>query len=348
MRNVIAVDFKVHNNWAFQEAIENSTNMQWEVMQYKSNHLHGNFFRVIFRYLIYFRSAFKLFYQRSELLNLIAWQQFYGLLFVLFCNIFKVKKTTNVIIMTFIYKRKKGIIGVIYHKMMKSIVRSKYLDKIVVYSSSEVEYYAKLFGVDETLFINEMFGISDCFDQINNECIKGQYISAGRSNRDYDFLIGAWRTIDAKLSVICDNASFNSEENITVYRNSHGRDYLRRLGRSYATIIALDDENISSGQLVVLQSFMLGKPVIVTDNKTIRQYVEDGVNGLIINKDRASLQKAIDHLNNEGLYHAMSQNARASFINKYSEAAMADRIGKKIHVYLKQQAVKDGAMPAER
>lgn len=71
---------------------------------------------------------------------------------------------------------------------------------------------------------------------------------------------------------------------------------MRKLGNCYAVILPLDDENISSGQLVILQAIMLGKPAIVTRNRTVTDYIIDGYNGYVIEKNEESLIKMIKKL----------------------------------------------------
>ena len=97
---------------------------------------------------------------------------------------------------------------------------------------------------------------------------------------------------------------------------------MRELGNCYAVILPLDDENISSGQLVILQAMMFGKPVIVTRNKTVTDYIIDGYNGYVIEKNEESLKIVIKKIENRDIYESISHNTREYFEKNFSLYSM--------------------------
>ena len=97
------------------------------------------------------------------------------------------------------------------------------------------------------------------------------------------------------------------------------------LSECHAVILSLKDENVSSGQLVILQAMMLNKPVICTQNKTISNYIESAKDGLIIKRDVDCLEKALQYV--EGHYAELTKNAREKFLNKFTEYQMGINIG---------------------
>lgn len=108
--NVILIDFPKIENWKFKESLNKKTNMKWEERESISNKKRKTILYNMVRYLKYFFFPFKIFLQRKDYKNIIAWQQFYGLLYAFYCRIFHSKKYNNLIVMTFIYKEKKGIV----------------------------------------------------------------------------------------------------------------------------------------------------------------------------------------------------------------------------------------------
>ena len=124
------------------------------------------------------------------------------------------------------------------------------------------------------------------------------------------------------LTVICDKLNNYKDEYLTVLNNCHGKEYMHELGNCYAVILPLDNENISSGQLVILQAMMLGKPVIVTRNKTVTDYIIDGYNGYVIEKNEESLKMVIKKIENRDIYESISHNGREYFEKNFSLYSM--------------------------
>ena len=108
MRNVVLTDFPSINDWGFTAALGEVTHEEWTVESFVTNRLHGSFVKNVWRMVLYFYFPFRAFIRRKEYKNVIGWQQFYGLNFAFFSRLFRVKKTCNLLIMTFIYNRRVG------------------------------------------------------------------------------------------------------------------------------------------------------------------------------------------------------------------------------------------------
>ena len=63
-------------------------------------------------------------------------------------------------------------------------------------------------------------------------------------------------------------------DNIEILADCHDNDFFRELAKCKAVIVPLEDTHISSGQLVIIQAMMYGKPVVVTENDTVKDYVD--------------------------------------------------------------------------
>lgn len=325
-KRVILVDCIVPEKWDFHTAVEKATGNQWEITGLQSNRYHGGV-RNLLRYAQYFWLPFKIFLKKRQYASVLAWQQFYGLILAAYLRFFRAKKGPDVYAMTFIYKEKKGLSGKIYYRFVRYALQSLFLKKVFVYSLGEIQHYAKLFGVPETLFYALKLGVEDEKEKMAEALRDGEYyVAAGRSNRDYDFLRNAWNQ-EAQLRIICDTEAAEDTENITYLRNCHNDDYLTEMAGCRGVIIPLQDENISSGQLVLLHAMMLGKPVIMTKNNALQEYVADGQTGIIIDKTENALHEALARLNEEDTYRAISEKARAYFEQNYTFTQLGRSVG---------------------
>ena len=57
--------------------------------------------------------------------TVLCWQQFYGIAIAFFCRLFHLKKKYRLVIMTFIYKQKRGLPGKIFYHFVKYAITSQ-------------------------------------------------------------------------------------------------------------------------------------------------------------------------------------------------------------------------------
>lgn len=327
-KKLILVGNAVEDDWAFRRGVEDATGTPWDVKVCVINQYNG--LKKYTRYLTYFTGPFMLFLQHHQYSHIVSWEQFLGLVTVFFMRLFRVKNPPKMTIMALIYKPKKGIVGRIFEWFVRYTAASDYVHKIIVYSQSEVDYYADYFGISKDKFATELLGIADRPDLRGeaHEAPAPYYVAAGRSNRDYDFLRSAWHQDEAELLIICDVEKSEDKGNIRYLKNCHGDDYLRLLAGCRAALVPLKSEKFSSGQLVFLQAAMMGKPVITTPNDTVPDYVDDGETGLIISKTPEALARALQTLQDPANYQRLCQNARRAFESRFSLFELGRRVGK--------------------
>jgi glycosyltransferase involved in cell wall biosynthesis len=332
--NVVLVDFVPNKEWSFIGALSKSAGLNWRPLscdyRRKSN---------VRRLLMYFIFPFALFLRRKQFKNIIAWQQFYGLILAFYMRTFKVRKTFSLTVMTFIYREKSGLAGRVYKRFMRYMVENRYVDKIIVFSSGEVDYYSRLFPLAKSKFtyiplgIEAIKGLEDREERIERrgEERRGEerfLLSTGKSNRDYDFLFKTLLHTQYHVKIIADTVKQPSCANIEVYNNVFGFDMLQYMSRCFCVVIALKDTNISSGQLVMLQAMQLGKPVIVTESEGVSDYIVHGYNGLIIKKEKQHLLNALQQLYSDAeLYEKLSCNAKIEYNKKHTRLQFGMNIG---------------------
>lgn len=326
--NIILSDNSVEDMLEFKEGLENSTNKKWNVLVENSNKLRKNKFDNIVRYIKYFLFPLKIFFKRKRFNDIVAWQQFYGILFAFYCNFFKVNKENNLTIMTFIYREKK-FFRTLYFKFIKFSIRNKYVDNIIVCSQKECEYYSNIFDMDSSIFHFENIGINKI--NVKKEYSDSGYlISVGRSNRDYDFLINALEKTKYNLKIITDLNIKSNSPNIEIYSNVYGEEYYAMLKNAFAVIIPLKNLEISSGQLVILAAMQLGIPIIITESNGIKDYVKNNYSAVVIKNNKDELMQAINQLYNRSFYEKIKDNAYKCYLEKYSSIKLGENIGKLI------------------
>ncbi len=171
--------------------------------------------------------------------------------------------------------------------------------------------------------------VSDTLDV----CDDGYIFATGRSNRDYDFLVDTLSGTDYKCIIACDSFHAKTDsENVSVLNDCYGDNMLGLMARCHCVAIPLRDLKMSSGQLVVLQAMAMGKPVVCTSSDGIKDYVQNGVTGLLVDNNKESWLAAIEKLYApDGCYREMSKNAEMAYRNKFTEEAMYQRIGKVVN-----------------
>lgn len=329
-KNVILADYDAPEDWEFRVGLENYTSEKWLVNKSVANTHHTGVGNLV-RYIMYFLIPFDVFIHRKNIKRVVAWQQFFGFSLSFFLKLFGVKKMPYIYVMEMIYKPKRGLIGKIYFNYVNYSIHNACIKKIFVFSNHEATLYSDVFNVQRNKFQVLQLGIEDDYAKFKNMISdEGYYLAAGRSNRDYDFLISSWDR-SKELRIVCDSGGVNASDNIEIIQNAYNDDYLMLLSKCHCVIIPLKDTDISSGQLVVLQAMMIGKPVIVSDNLTISEYLDDGRDGLVISNTKESLDSAINKLEDMDTYKKLSENARQKFISGYTVSAMARKVAEVIN-----------------
>ena len=322
--NLILLDSAPQPEWNFAALMEAETGKKWNIWHIDS-HFSDSAWKKKAKFFLF---PLKVLRHRKEFGTILSYQQFYGLFFAFYSAIFHLKKHCHLIVTTFIYRPKQGWKGKLYAWFMRKAVNSPALDKIVCFSSSEPAYYQSIFGTDKFTYVP--LGLGD----LN----RGGYIpqgeerfilAAGKSNRDYDFLVDALKDTPYQVRILSDAYNHpNPGSNIRIYHDVFGEKYYQMLSECCCVIVPLADARISAGQLVFLQAMMFAKPIITTESDTVRDYIESGKNGLIIPKQRDALRDAVRRLyEDEALYRGMAKEGRCRFLESYSVASMARRIG---------------------
>jgi glycosyltransferase involved in cell wall biosynthesis len=162
-------------------------------------------------------------------------------------------------------------------------------DHYIVFSEWEIGLYQARLGIAaERMHFLPYGDWSAATDEPAPEPASGDYYFAGGySNRDYPALIGAFRSIPARLVIIC--SALNKEidaidlpSNVTVLRDVPSETFDTYVRNARACIIPLKHDTGASGQSVMLRLMRNRKAIIATDFGSVRGYVIDGESGRLV------------------------------------------------------------------
>lgn len=205
MNSAIILDFKPNKEWKFLKDLEEKTKNNYECIYEDTHNWHGS--KKILRYISYVFLPLKILFNKKHYDEIIAWQQFYGLFYAFWSRLCRKEKTAYLVVLTYIYKPKKGIVGKVYDRIMRFIVESGYIDRYVCFSEKECDTYSEYFGIERSKFVACKLQVDDSYGKYGNAIEEEYYLSAGRSNRDYNFLCDVFKKLpDKKLVIVCDVA----------------------------------------------------------------------------------------------------------------------------------------------
>lgn len=334
-KNIVMFDSCKEEAEDFIKGLEDSTGLVWKAKILNAN--KGRKYKIynLFRYFKYFIFSFYHFLNRNKYNNVIGWQEFYGLIYAFYCRFFHVKKRNFLVIKNLIYKEKKGIIGKIYFKFMRYIIKSKYVDIFICSSRNYCKYISNIFDEDIKRFVFIPFGVNDFAKKLNakKENHEIYALSLGRSNRDWSFLLNNWEKDNINLKIICDELKLiDNFSNIDILNNVWGEETFNYICNCKYMIIPILDGNMVAGETVLLQSMCFSKPIIITKPSSLAdEYVEHLVNGIVIEKTKEDLNYWINMLENDkNLYLKLCENSRKAYDENYSLYSFGFNVGKLI------------------
>ncbi len=129
-------------------------------------------------------------------------------------------------------------------------------------------------------------------------CAESLYgLAAGRSGRDYETFLDAVRGLDYRFVVVAPQADVVGRElpvNVELRCDIPRDEYLALLQQAAFVVVPLQPRVSSTGQVVVLEAYACGKPVVATRTLGVADYVREGETGLFCAAgDAQDMRKAI-------------------------------------------------------
>lgn len=230
--------------------------------------------------------------------------------FTSFLNIFH---KYHIFLLGFLFEYKSNKL---YYNLRMKFVKSclKRIDSAITYSNSEVKYYKEIFGVDKFNFLQFGIDYDINFEYKNKELPNAYFFSGGGSNRNYkffsDFVNKYKDKFDCKFVVATNTRNLYKVDvsNITILKDVNLETFGDVMKKSKCLILCLNDNMLSSGQMVFLQALKLNVPIVVNDIDSVFDYLNDSCAFIYKTNNLESLyEKVIQGMNSnlitENIYY---------------------------------------------
>ncbi len=221
------------------------------------------------------------------------------------------------------------------------------IDVAVCHSRAEMANYERLFPSARHKLVHVPFGMTvnrpraPIAMRAHEDDRNAPVISAGRSGRDYATLVEAIRGLPCRLQIICDSAAplagIRLPDQVEVIRDCFEEAYIEALSRACFVVVPLSANDISAGQMVLLQAGALAKGTVITRTATTPEYATDGENALLVEKGNVEqMRDAIRRLLEDGALRArLGANAALRFERDHSTEAYVRNLVAAIEATLK-------------
>lgn len=294
--------------------------------------LFGGIGKAITRYPGYFSNAYKALKlaRGSDYDAMVAWESKNGLPLAFFRWLGR-DRCPPLLLLTFSAKQNAARFGAITRRWLT------YVDHLTVPSEWEAAYYTRLFGLPADRVSVCHLGAYDRWGGLPSVAASPgatqgtpYLFSGGLTDRDYQTLLGAVagsgiRTIVATRPYIGGRLLIPAEVKISDLLS--GAEYAATVAGAQAVIIPLKPVNHAAGLSLILDAMALGRPVICSAIPAVRDYIQDGVTGLLVPPgDADALRAAIRYLlERPEEAAAMGQAARRRFEAYHTFDAFARR-----------------------
>ena len=190
------------------------------------------------------------------------------------------------------------------------------VDRFVVWAGHEVEDFAQAFDLPREKFQYVPFHttLHDCDYDVRD----GGYIFAGgNSDRDYRTLVEAVRPLGAPTWIATTRSDLLSGVLIPDHVRVEGttpENFRAAMAAARVVVVAMRKGTLrSGGQQTCLNAMLLGKPTIAVGRRWAVDFIDDGVNGLIVDyEDPEGMRNALRRLlEDPAAARRMGERARA-------------------------------------
>lgn len=198
------------------------------------------------------------------------------------------------------------------------------VDIFVVHSHAEIDIYSRWLNLPASRFVFVPLSVADPVNEPWSERDGEPYIVAlGTANRDYRLLMEAVGELGYKTIIV---SGQHAVEHLTppacvsVQSGLSLKECHRLAAYSRINVIPIADTDAPSGQVTLIESMMLGVPLVATACAGTTDYIVDGQDGLLVApKDTASMVTALKKVwDDHGLRQQLSAQAKRSSMQKFS------------------------------
>jgi len=320
-KTLIVADCVLNNDFLYE--IELASQRKVRIIFIASGHWVGK--KKIWRHMTYFYLAMKALYLGNKYDVIIFWQQFIGIYFGILTRLMPFGRADcECAVFPLIYKGKNRFKRLLFSWGL-SVASIRH---IIVCSNFEIEIYKSLFPSVKDKLSSVKYGIQpsnyieDCL-QNNISSNKKYFFSGGTSNRDYVLLIKAAECLPHINFVFActekDIAKIDIPGNVVVVHDAYQEAFEDLILKSICVIIPLKEDNLSSGQIVLLKTMQAGKPIIIAGAKGITEYINEDEAFLYEIGDVYGLKNKIEQVyNNTSEASEKAKRARELFWDSYT------------------------------
>lgn len=208
------------------------------------------------------------------------------------------------------------------------------VDVFVVHSRAEIDIYSKWLNLPASRFVFVPLSAEPPRLEPWSEHGEEPYIVAlGTANRDYQVLCQAAGELGYKTVIV---AGRHATEHltppacVTIRTGLSLRECHELAAHSRVNVIPIADVSAPSGQVTVIESMMLGVPLIATDCAGTSDYIDSDVDGVLVPpRDVAAMTAALRRVWTDGaLRQQMSDRARQASLDKFTFRAASVHLQK--------------------
>lgn len=229
---------------------------------------------------------------------------------------------------------------------LKKLIARKLIpvyDALIFLSNELKKEYIQQLSIPEAIaeknFFDAEWGADSAFYKkyiVEGQALKENFaICAGRTDRDFEVIIEAFREIPFRLKIYCDNESVpqgkDLPKNIEVYPEGISYvDLLREYNEARIILIPLKKHRGGTqGLTSLIDVYAMGKPVIMTYNKSINIDIEaEGIGYWAEQNNILDWRGKINKIfNDENVFKSMCSNSQRIFREKCNTGIFAGILG---------------------
>ncbi|MBI5788363.1 MAG: glycosyltransferase family 4 protein [Candidatus Schekmanbacteria bacterium] len=239
----------------------------------------------------------RLFWQRKDY-DLIITGHFRGsLLYAWLQWIFPWHKRPQLMLDFMLDEKQPSLIWQIKRQIQKRLLQK--VDRILIFSRQELEEYSRLLDIPQNKFQFVYYHTNIIEPHLVSR--HGGYIfAAGNAGRDYATLLKALEGTDIPTIIVTSPANLaglKTPPSVKVFYNIPYDKYLELLNNARIVVVPLHKRVRSVGMVVMMEGMALGKPVVVSCACSLKEYIEDGKNGFMVEvNDATALREKIFYL----------------------------------------------------
>lgn len=311
---------------------DHSEKYEWKVWSCKK----GRNNKLWYRWMSYTWGAMYVLKNRKKYHAIFFWQQMVAYILFQLLSITRIK-IPNLVYYTYINYHPKNFAG----KLKKHFVKQAFKHtKAAIWPSVEMlNDVNRDFPGNEHINHYALNPIMDVIEanvpvdkELDDPYFRNGVFTAGKSEREYDQVVRAFRNTDIPVTIVCDDDYVFTEKNITSnirvlrFAQVSPVQYYALADQAFCILNSVINEKSPCGQILVAYALENAKPVISTNCYGVKDYIVNNMNGILFEAGQADeILKAYEKLKNDaeftkslvenGLVSVKKMNA-GSFIEK--------------------------------